>query len=71
VLQINLGNLQINGLLLASFIESVYESAGLLLITCVKAAALFVQGIEGVKNPIFAAEETVTLFHGSLSSSLS
>jgi len=66
VLQIHLGDLEIHGWLLAGFIQGVLQSAGFLRVGGVEAVPFFGEGVEGIVNAVFAAEDAVALFHGSV-----
>ena len=65
VLQINLGNLQVYGGLLTGFVESVEKPFGLHEIGGIEAVALLGDPIKGIVNAVFAAEDAVSIFHGS------
>ncbi len=65
VLQINLGNLKVDGRLLAGFIQSVEEAFCLRGIRGVETITFAVETVEGVINAVFTAEDAVALFHGS------
>ena len=65
VLQIHLGDLQIYCRLLAGFIEGVLKPPGFFAVGGVETVPFLGEGVEGIINAVFTAEDAVTLFHGS------
>jgi len=63
---LNPGDLQIDGRLPAGFIEGIQQPAGLIWNCRVQALSFPDNGVEGIVDPVFAAEGLVALFHGSL-----
>jgi hypothetical protein len=66
VLQIYLGDLEIHRRLLAGFIQGVFQSARFLRVGGVEAVPYPGEVVEGIKDAVFAAEDAVALFHGSV-----
>ena len=65
VLQINLGDLQIDRGLLAGFVKGVEETLGFFAVGGIEAVLFLRNGVEGVVDSVFASENSVALFHGS------
>ena len=65
VLQIDLGDLQVDRRLFAGFVEGVEESPGFFGVRGLKAVPFLRQGVEGVVDSLLATEAVVALFHGS------
>ena len=65
MLQVNLGDLQIDSRLLAGFVKGIYEALGFLAVGSVQALAFLGEVVEGIENPVFPRVVTVSLFHGS------
>ena len=65
VLQIDLGDLQIDRGLFAGFVKGIQEPLSLVWIGRVKAVSFLREGVEGVEDAVLSAERLVSLFHGS------
>lgn len=71
VLQIDLGDLQIDGRLPSGLVQGVNKALCLVFISCFEACSFSGQGVEGIIDAVFPAELMITLFHSSIASSLS